>query len=131
MSHLTAHMGCANARADVTTLVSALAQEYHLIYEKTGIEKYGNVWNKSTSFEAREQAFIEYIQKMEDGKLYYFVEHPGYDTEEMKSISHPTYTRVGEDREWVTKVFTSKKVKEAIEKRGVILLSVKEAFGSK
>jgi hypothetical protein len=41
----------------------------------------------------------------------------------LKTVGHKGYENVGLDREWVTRVFTSEKVKETIKKRGINLIS--------
>ena len=51
------------------------------------------------------------------------VEHPGYDVQEMQAIGHKGYENVAIDREGVTQAFCSAKVKDAIQKRGVKLVS--------
>jgi hypothetical protein len=41
----------------------------------------------------------------------------------MKTVGHKGYEDVATDREWVTRVFTSEKVKETIKKKGIQLIS--------
>ncbi len=41
----------------------------------------------------------------------------------METVGHPGYQNVGEDRGWVTRVFTSEKVKRVIQKKGIELIS--------
>jgi hypothetical protein len=40
----------------------------------------------------------------------------------MQTVGHKGYENVGLDREWVTRVFTSEKVKEIIKKKGIKLI---------
>ena len=40
----------------------------------------------------------------------------------MKPFSHKCYENVGLDREWVPRVFTSEKVKQTIQKKGIKLI---------
>ena len=54
---------------------------------------------------------------------YLFIEHPGYDTPEMRAIGHKGYDDVAKDRDGVTKAWTNEKVKEVIERRGIQLIS--------
>jgi hypothetical protein len=70
------------------------------------------------------------VNNLENGKTYVFVEHPGLNDDELKAISHIGYTDVAEGRQDVTTTFTSEKVREAIERRGVELVSYKEALGN-
>jgi hypothetical protein len=44
----------------------------------------------------------------------------------MRAIGHAGYEHVANDRDGVTKAFTSKKVKETIERAGIKLLSYRE-----
>jgi hypothetical protein len=41
----------------------------------------------------------------------------------MLTVGHKGYENVGHDREWVTRVFTSEKVKAVIKKKGITLIS--------
>jgi len=54
---------------------------------------------------------------------YLFVEHPGLNTAEMGAIGHTGYENVAEDRDAVTEVFVSEKVKKAIKRLGIKLIS--------
>jgi len=131
VSHLTAHMGCSDATPEVKELVKKLAKEYNLIFEKKGAE-YGGKWSGSDKSPVqKEEAFVQFLQGLQPGKTYYVVEHPGYDTDEMKAIGHPGYETVGIDREGVTVAWTSEKVKKIIKDKNIKLLTVKEAFSNK
>ena len=68
------------------------------------------------------------LDKLEDGKTYVFVEHPGLDNAELRAVSHIGYEDVAQGRQDVTTMFTSEKVKAAIIKKGVKLVSYKEAL---
>jgi chitin disaccharide deacetylase len=50
------------------------------------------------------------------------VEHPAYDDPEMRATFHTGYTDVAEDRDHVTRIFTSPKVLQAIEEKGILLV---------
>jgi len=63
-----------------------------------------------------------------DAGTWIYVEHPGLDTPEMKNIGHIGYRNVGTDREAVTRVFTSEKVKAVIKKRGIELISYADFY---
>jgi hypothetical protein len=68
---------------------------------------------------------------LEDGKTYVFVEHPGLDNAELKAISHIGYEDVAQGRQDVTTIFTSEKVKEAIIRKGIQLVSYKDVLTGK
>jgi len=40
----------------------------------------------------------------------------------LKTFGHNGYENVGIDREWVTRVFTSEKVEQVIQKKGIKLI---------
>lgn len=71
--------------------------------------------------EERIDKYGENLEKLTPGK-YLYVEHPARDTKEMKTVGHKGYENVGLDREWVTRVFTSEKVKQTIQKKGIKLI---------
>jgi len=52
-----------------------------------------------------------------------FVDHPSLDPPEMRAIGHTGYEDVTQDRRTVTDVFTSKRVKRAIDELQIKLLS--------
>ncbi|MCK4746778.1 MAG: hypothetical protein KAT15_07085 [Bacteroidales bacterium] len=60
-----------------------------------------------------------------------FIDHPAINSPETQAIGHKGYENVAEDRDWVTKVFTSEKVKKAIEKEKITLISYKDLKESK
>ncbi len=57
---------------------------------------------------------------------YLFVEHPGLNTPEMRAIGHKGYYNVAQDRDAVTEIFTSPKVKKVIDRLGIKLISYKD-----
>ncbi|MDX2189246.1 MAG: ChbG/HpnK family deacetylase [Bacteroidota bacterium] len=128
LSHITGHMGCTNATPEIKTLTEKLAKEYGLFFGKMDT-KYSDVpWSgQDKSPEQKEELFIKFLESTQIGNTYYVIEHPGYDTDEMKNIGHNGYDKVGYDRGGVTFVYTSAKVKEVIKRKNIRLLSVKEA----
>lgn len=126
ISHITGHMGFSSLNPKIQTLVQDLAKEYQL---EVDLEKY-NVqrmrgWDRETAYEDRIDSFCENLKALKPG-YYLFVDHPAYDVPEMKGVSHVGYETVSTDREWVTRVFTSQKVKDTIEELGIELISYKD-----
>jgi predicted glycoside hydrolase/deacetylase ChbG (UPF0249 family) len=121
ISHLSNHMGFTGLDPKLKALVEKLAKEYKLDTETNNL-KYFQGWGRDVKPEERIDKFCENLEKLELGK-YLFVEHPAYDTEEMKTVGHKGYENVGSDREWVTRVFTSEKVKQIIQEKGIKLIS--------
>ena len=84
--------------------------------------------NKTT--EERIQAFIEMIERLEAGKTYVYVEHPALDNPEMRAIYHIGYEDVAEGRQDVTTMWTDERVKEALLRKGVELVSYKDVLSN-
>jgi chitin disaccharide deacetylase len=121
ISHLSGHMGFTGLDPKIGELVDRLAKEYNLEVNLEGFQRFPG-WGRDVPMEQRIDKFCENLEKLTPGK-YLFVEHPAKDTEEMKSVGHVGYENVGADRDWVTRVFTSEKVKETIRKKGIKLVS--------
>ena len=84
--------------------------------------------NKTT--EERIQGFIEMIEKLEGGKTYVYVEHPAFDDPEMRAIYHIGYEDVARGRQDVTTMWTDERVKEALLRKGVQLVSYKDVLSN-
>jgi len=63
------------------------------------------------------------LYKLEPGKTYLFLDHPGFDDNELHAVHHIGYEAVATDRQGVTDLFTNKKVKAVIKKLGIQLIS--------
>jgi hypothetical protein len=127
LSHISSHMGCVNISEEVKALSKRLAKEYHIDIDP-GVHQVisiGFVGKHETAAE-KVESFIAMLDKMEKGKTYLFVEHPGLDNDELKAIYHIGYEQVAMDRQGVTDLFTNTKVKEAIRQRGIQLVSYKD-----
>lgn len=122
VSHLSAHMFAARATPELQTLTKGLAKEYGLRMEDTGLKFAGSFGNSKSTAEQREKALIDLVEKLKPGQ-WLIVEHPGFDTPEMRNIGHKGYENVAADRAAVTHAFTSAKVKDAIVRRKVRLVS--------
>ncbi len=124
VSHISAHMGTATCRPDLAKLVKKLAKEYDLVVDLRahGIQYAGGMGDGKAPPDSRADALAETLEKLEPG-LWMIVDHPGYDTPEMQAITHKGYEHVANDRDGVTRAFTSEKVKEVIKKRGIKLMS--------
>jgi CubicO group peptidase (beta-lactamase class C family)/predicted glycoside hydrolase/deacetylase ChbG (UPF0249 family) len=134
LSHITGHMLSTAFAPEVKDLVMKLGKEYNLPVDVDAEKNLGisYVWfdfrNKTT--EQRINAFIDMLGKLEDGKTYVFVEHPGMDNDELRAIYHIGYEDVAQGRQDVTNIFTSEKVKEAIVRKGIQLVSYKQALSN-
>ena len=125
VSHLSCHMGTASATPELRALVNRLSAEYKLPLGAVEAKRAGSFGGSHTTPQQKEAALLKILENLEPG-LWIFVEHPGIDTPEMRSIGHAGYRHVATDRDGVTKAFTSEKVKRAIETRGIKLISYAE-----
>lgn len=123
VSHLSFHMGSNSWDPKVKELCDKLAKEYNLyiIPPEAGVRGFGGFGDAKTT-EERIDRFIKKLEELKPG-TYLFVEHPGINTPEMGAIGHTGYEDVAQDRDAVTEVFTSDKVKNAIKRLGINLIS--------
>ena len=121
ISHVSGHMGFAGLDPKIGEVVEKLAKEYDLDIDMSEVERFPG-WGRDTKPEDRIDKFCKNLEKLTPG-TYLFVEHPARDFPEMKSIGHKGNNDVAISREWVTRVFTSEKVKETIKKKGINLIS--------
>ncbi len=132
LSHVSGHMGSLAFTPEVKAMVQKVSKEYNLAMvdaESMGISYTGFSFNNKTTSE-RIDGFISMLDKLEDGKTYVYVEHPGLDNDELRAINHIGYEDVAKGRQDVTTMFTSEKVKEAIIRKGIKLVSYKEVLNS-
>jgi hypothetical protein len=122
VSHVSSHMGAARATPELAALTTRLAAEYGLGIDDAELKSAGSFGTNNSSGEQREQALVDLIEKLEPGN-WLLVEHPALDTPEMHSIGHKGYENVAAHRAAVTSAFTSVRVKEAIARRNVALIS--------
>lgn len=122
ITHLSSHMGCTTFDKDVAAMVSGLAKEYNLTLE-TEIENLSYVTYKGShkTLEEKEASFLKMLETLEKGKNYLFVDHPALDTEEMQGTFHIGYEDVARDRQGVTDLFTSPKIKAALQDKNIEL----------
>ena len=127
ISHLSAHMGCTNISPEVRALTAKLAREYKIPVDPEWDYKdqVGYDGPNKTSAE-KIQSFINMLNKLEQGKTYIFLDHPGLCDDELKAVYHIGYENVCEDRQGVTDLFTSEKVKSLIKSKGIILIGYRD-----
>ena len=123
VSHMSCHMGCSGWDPKVQALWKKLAKEYDLYIQSSGREvRRFPGYRGAKTVEDRIEKFIKNLEGLKPG-TYLFVEHPGLTTPEMSAIGHVGYENVAEDRDAVTEVFTSEKIKKAIDRLGIKLIS--------
>jgi hypothetical protein len=127
VSHLSAHMGCTDLRADVKAMTRQLAREYRIDIwpEDHGVASARYAGAHGTSAEKIE-SFLRMLDGLEEGRTYLFVDHPGLDTPELRAIHHVGYEQVAADRQGVTDTFTSPRVRERVRRRGIQLIGYRD-----
>jgi chitin disaccharide deacetylase len=126
VSHINCHMGCESCAPEIARLVERLAKEYKMdINPSDKGYKFIGLWGKKDSTaDQRIKATVKTLRGLSPGS-YFFIDHPGVDTPEMRAIWHKGYENVAADRDAVTKVFTSKEVIEEVKSSGIRLVSYK------
>lgn len=122
LSHASAHMGTAVATPEARAITERLCKEFGLRLEAKGLKSVRGWSGARKSGEEKESDLAAAITALEPG-TYLIVEHPGLDTEEMRALGHKGYENVAADRAGVTRALTSGKVKQAVQDRGVKLIS--------
>lgn len=124
ITHISSHMGCYNMNQEVKAIAKKLAKEYKIDIEPSdfGVKHVSYSGPKKTS-EEKIQSFIRMLDELKPGETYLFVDHPGIDTPELRAIHHIGYEDVAVDRQGVTNAWTDARVKAAIKKKGIQLIS--------
>lgn len=124
ISHISAHMGCYHMSDEVKLLAKKLAKEYGVDIDPAdyNVKSVRYAGPKTTS-EEKVASFIRMLDDLKPGETYLFVDHPGLDTPELRAIHHIGYENVATDRQGVTNTWTDPRVKEAIKKKGIQLIS--------
>lgn len=132
ISHLSGHMGSSGFDKKVAEMTRRLAAEYNLAdvstNPKTDYGIFGVGYDgPSKTFAEKEASFIQMLNKLEQGKTYVFVDHPALDNIEMQAVHHIGYENVAADRQGVTDLFKSDKVKTHLQEKGIKLVSYNDA----
>ncbi|MDX2246734.1 MAG: polysaccharide deacetylase family protein [Bacteroidia bacterium] len=127
ISHISAHMGCTRISEEVRALEKRLAQEYKIDIDLADYQvEYVSYDGPKKTGKEKIRSFINMLDKLEPGKTYLFVDHPGLDNEELRAVHHIGYEDVATDRQGVTDLFTSEKVKAYIKEKGIQLIGYKD-----
>jgi predicted glycoside hydrolase/deacetylase ChbG (UPF0249 family) len=129
ISHVSAHMGAATATPELRAITAKLAKEFDLRMEDPSLRGAGRWSGNFLSAEQKEQALVKLLEELAPGE-WLIVEHPAFDTPEMRDVGHKGYENVAQDRAGVTHAFLSPKVKEVIERRGIKLISYRDLRGT-
>ena len=130
VTHISGHMFSTAFNPEVTALVQRLSEEYGLpsIDRAEAFRQYNFVYvgyeGPKATFEEKVESFIKSLDLMEEGKRYMFVDHPAYNDSEMQTVMHVGYEDVAIDRQGVTDLLKSEKIRAAIEERGIKLIDI-------
>ena len=124
ITHISSHMGCYNMNPEVNAIAKKLAREYKIDIDPSefGVKHVSYSGPKKTS-EEKILSFLKMLDDLKPGETYLFVDHPGIDTPELRAIHHIGYEDVATDRQGVTDAWTDARVKAAIKKKGIQLIS--------
>jgi chitin disaccharide deacetylase len=124
VSHMGCHMGCGSCAPEIAALERKLALEYKLDInpEEYGLQYLGLWKDTDSTADMRIRSAVEVFRNLKPGN-YFFIDHPGMNSNEMQAIWHTGYTAVAADRDAVTKVFTSAEVMAMIREKKILLVS--------
>jgi len=127
ISHVSSHMWCTELSPEVAAMTRRLAKEYKIDIDldENGVIYTGYDGPSGTS-EEKITSFLKGLEKLKPGKTYWFIDHPGFDNEELKAVYHIGYEKVAKDRQGVTNLFTSDKVKAYIKKKNIVLIGYRD-----
>jgi len=127
ITHVSNHMGFFNLSPEVKALARRLAREYKIDIDLEE-NKVINVRYEGPSKTSQEKigSFLKMLDKLEPGKTYWFIDHPGLDNEELRAVWHIGYENVADDRQGVTDLFTSERVKAAIREKKIQLIGYRD-----
>ena len=124
VSHISTHMWCDHISEEVKAMTKKLAKEYHIDIDPADYNaQYAGYDGPSKASAEKIESFIKMLNKLEPGKTYWFLDHPGFDNDELKAVYHIGYEQVAADRQGVTDLFTNEKVKALIKEKGIQLIS--------
>jgi predicted glycoside hydrolase/deacetylase ChbG (UPF0249 family) len=124
VSHISAHMNSYGMRDDVKALAKKLAKEYKIDIDLEELNvKYVGYNGPKISSEEKVKSFISMLESLKPGETYLFVDHPGLNTPELQAIHHIGYEDVALDRQGVTDAWIDQRVKAAIKKLNIQLIS--------
>ena len=124
ITHISGHMGCTTLNDEVKAMAERLAKEYNIHIDLSALGVLPARYDgPHKTLEEKLDSFIKMLGNLEKGKTYLFVDHPGLDSPELRAIHHIGYEDVAVDRQGVTDLWTSERVKAAIKKYDIQLIS--------
>ena len=126
-SHVSGHMGCTGLSPEVAAMARRLAREagVDIDLDEHSVKQIRYAGPKRTPAE-KLTSFLKGLEAMQPGGTYWFIDHPGLDTPELRAISHIGYEDVATDRQGVTDLWTHPQVKAFLCDHGVQLIGYRD-----
>jgi predicted glycoside hydrolase/deacetylase ChbG (UPF0249 family) len=127
VSHVSAHMGCTSLTPEVAAMTRRITKQLgmDIDLDEHGVKLIRYAGAKGTADE-KLTSFLKALESMQPGGTYWFIDHPGLDTPELRAISHIGYENVATDRQGVTDTWTHPRVKAFIKERGIQLIGYRD-----
>lgn len=127
ISHISSHMGCTDLTPEIRAVAKKLAKEYNIDIDLADYQvNYAGFDGPHRTLEEKRKSFAGMLNKLQPGKTYMFLEHPGLNDAELQAIYHIGYENVAEDRQGVTDLWTDAAIKALIRKKNIQLISYKD-----
>jgi len=130
LTHLSTHMFHPQATPELGAIIQKLASEYGLPLKIDSVRWLGDLgeWPKTTAAQ-KEDAMAAHLENATPG-TWFFLEHPGDNSPEMQAMhALHWYPNVAADRDGVTHLFTSPRIREIIARRHIQLISYADLIG--
>jgi predicted glycoside hydrolase/deacetylase ChbG (UPF0249 family) len=124
ITHLSTHMNAAVATPQLKAITDKLAKQYKLRTDDD-VKRAGKFGDATLAADLRERALVKLLEGLQPGD-WLIVEHPGFDSAELRGLSHAGYENVGSDRSNVRRAFIAEPVLKIIKRRGIKLIGYKD-----
>jgi predicted glycoside hydrolase/deacetylase ChbG (UPF0249 family) len=120
------HMGFTSVSPDVEALVLRLSKEFGLLVpSELGVQFLRGVYESKDTGPVKADKLAAKLETIGPG-LWEHIDHAATDDPEMRAIGHPGYEWVAADRSANLAAWTSPKVREVIQRRGIKLTSYRD-----
>jgi len=120
------HMGFTSVSPDVAALVLRLSREFGLLVPtEIGVQFLRGVYEGKDTGAVKADKLAAKLETIGPG-LWEHIDHAATDDPEMRAIGHPGYEWVAADRSANLAAWTSPKVREVIQRRGIRLTSYRD-----
>jgi predicted glycoside hydrolase/deacetylase ChbG (UPF0249 family) len=120
------HMGFSSIAPEVNELVVRLTKEFGLLVpSELGVQWLRGVYDGKDSGAVKADKLAAKLETIGPG-LWEHIDHASTDDPEMRAIGHPGYELVAADRSANVTAWTSPKVREVIQRRGIKLTSYRD-----